>query len=297
MPTIKMYRSFVLLAEARSVTVAAKRLGVSKSVISRSVKDLEAELDTVLVTTTTQSVKLTSAGQELLPYATRLVNFFDTVSTVLKKPIESPKGYLRVCIVTDFGIKRFSQVIVEFLKQYPEVQIHLDITTDRKKLQSDKYHVRMFVGRLDELESSVHNIGSITMHLVCSPIYIEQHGLPRVPRDINQHDLLCYSGQMRGNEWILYNSRGEEIRISVVGNVVSNSIEVILHTCKQGLGIAYLPSFICEEDIASGELVEVFPELKKHMIDITVGYKKDPLNTTLIQVFIDYLRNAFALSK
>ncbi len=294
MITIDMYRTFVVLAGCLSVTEAGESLGISKSIVSKHIQTLQKHLGVELVKTTTRSVALTIQGKELLPYAQKLVDAFDEIPLRLQGEVQSPKGLLRVCIVSDFGVRRFSQVVGDFLEAYPEVQISVDITNDRRRLQSDKNDVRVFVGDLQGFESSVHKVTSITMFVVASPDYIERRGLPKSVRDLHHHNLLCYSGQVRGNEWLVLDREGNDYKVRVSGNVVANNIDIVLNTCRQGLGIAYVPSFICREALDAGELVDVFPTFKKITTDITIGYKQGMPNSILIEAFVNFMMETFS---
>jgi DNA-binding transcriptional LysR family regulator len=247
-------RTFVEVADAGGVSHAARRLGLSKSIISRALARLESELGVQLLARNTRGTALTEAGAAFRDYAAKVV-----ADTELARETISPegelRGRLRVSAPLTFGPRHFAPVLAEMADRHRRLHIQTCYTDRFVDIVAEGYDCAIRVGYLQDSNLVARRIGPITGKLVASPRYIEAHGTPTIPGEVAGHEAL-----MQGTEAWFFLDRGKVVSVRPQGRFKADNGAALLSAALAGLGLGYLPSDSVDEHIASGKLVEVMPE-------------------------------------
>ncbi|MFS2150784.1 LysR family transcriptional regulator [Rhizobium sp. Rhizsp42] len=248
---IEDLRTFVEVADAGGVTPAAVRLGVSKSMVSRRISRLEAELGAQLVARNTRGIALTEEGATLRDYAARITAEMDAArETIL--PAGELRGRLRVAAPLSFGPTHFAPVLAQMARRHPHLQISSCYTDRFVDLITEGYDCAIRVGYLPDSNLVARRVGPLYGKFVASPDYIEANGLPETP-----DDLLVHQALMQGTEsWQVMD--GEVVRtIRPQGRFKADNGVALLAAALEGVGIARIPNGLTDEHIKAGTLVEV----------------------------------------
>jgi DNA-binding transcriptional LysR family regulator len=248
---IEDLRTFVEVADAGGVTPASRRLGISKSMVSRRLVRLETELSVQLVARTTRGAALTEAGATFREYAARVVAEIDVAKeTVL--PAGELRGRLRVAAPLSFGPTHFAPVLAEMAGRHPELHIHSCYTDRFVDLVAEGYDCAIRVGKLPDSNLIARRIGPIIGQYVASPAYIEKHGAPETPEELMTHEAL-----MQGTETWLATVGDKVITMRPQGRFKADNGVALVAAALAGIGIAALPDDLTREHRESGALVAV----------------------------------------
>ena len=248
---VEELRTFVEVADAGGVTSAARRLGVSKSIVSRRLARLEAGLGVQLLARTTRGAALTEAGATFRDHAARICAEIDIArETIL--PTGELRGRLRVAVPLTFGPTHLAPVLAEMARRHPELHVHASYTDRYLDLVGEGYDCGIRIGYLPVSNLIARRVGPIYGKLVASPGYIEAHGAPEHPDDILDHQAL-----MQGTEAWQFMDGEATVTVRPQGRFKADNGTALVAAAVAGLGLAYLPDGITEQYFASGALTQV----------------------------------------
>ena len=244
-------QTFVEVADAGGVSPAARRLGVSKSIVSRRLFRLEAELGVQLLARTTRGAALTEAGATFRDYAARACAEIEAArETIL--PAGELRGRLRIAAPLSFGPTHFAPVLADMARRHPELHIHTCYTDRFVDLVTEGYDCAIRVGYIQDSNLIARRVGPIYGKLVASPEYIKAHGCPETPDQLAAHQAL-----MQGTEAWQFMDGDQIITVHPRGRFKADNAMALAAAALAGLGIAWLPDGITHEYVASGALVPV----------------------------------------
>lgn len=285
--------AFVQVVDNGGFTEAARKMGLSKSAISKHVSALEARLAVRLLNRTTRRVSPTEVG----------LAYYDRARTVLTDAAEAddmvtamqatPKGSLRISAPVSFGINQIAPAVARFLLAYPEVDIHMVLDDRFVELVAEGYDMAIRIGVLEDSSLKARKLAETTRVLVAAPEYLARMGTPRNLDDLNQHRLLHYTHLATGNFWRMRGPSGEERQVRVGGRLTANNGDSLMKAAEAGLGIALLPSFIVSDAFTTGRLVEVMPDRGWDTIGIFALYPEGRFTQPKLRAFIDFLAEEF----
>jgi len=250
---IEDLRTFVDVADAGGVSAAARRLGVSKSIVSRRLFKLEAELGVQLLLRTTRGATLTEAGVTFREHAARIGAELETArETIL--PTGALRGRLRVAMPLSFGPTHFAPALADLSKRHPELQVHAAYSDRFVDLIAEGFDCAVRVGYLAESSLIAKRIGPITGRLVASPDYIKTHGAPETLEELAGHHAL-----MQGTETWKLTDGDKIISFQPQGQFKADNGTALTVAAVAGLGIGYLPDCLTHDHVASGRLVPILP--------------------------------------
>jgi len=248
---IEDLRTFVEVADAGGVTSAALRLGVSKSMVSRRLVRLEAELGVQLLARSTRGASLTEAGITFRDYAARASAEIDVArDTIL--PAGELSGRLRIAAPLSFGPTHFASVLAQMALRHPQLQIQTSYSDRFVDLIAEGYDCAIRVGTLQDSNLIAKRVGPLYGNFVASPAYIEAHGSPETPEELVTHEAL-----MQGMETWQVMDGDKTITIRPQGRFKADSGGALVVAAVAGLGVAALPDGLTQEYLDSGALVKV----------------------------------------
>ncbi|TCK19606.1 LysR family transcriptional regulator [Ancylobacter aquaticus] len=248
---IEDLRTFVAVADVGGVSAAARRLGTSKSIVSRRLLRIEAELGVQLLARTTRGAALTEAGITFREHAARASAEIDTARESIF-PTGDLRGRLRVAMPLAFGPTHFAPVLAEMAHQHPQLQIHTSYSDRFVDLIAEGFDCAIRVGYLQDSNLIAKRIGPISGRLVASPEYIRRRGSPRTPDEVVTHQAL-----MQGTESWQFRDGDRTVTVQPQGRFKADSATALAATAAAGLGIAWLPDCVTYGYVASGALVPI----------------------------------------
>jgi DNA-binding transcriptional LysR family regulator len=246
-------RTFVDVAEAGGVSAAARRLGVSKSIVSRRLFRLEAELGVQLLARTTRGAALTEAGVTFREHAARVRAEIDAaLETIL--PAGDLRGRLRIAAPLSLGPTHLAPVFAEMARRHPLLHVQASYSDRFVDIIGEGFDCAIRVGYLNDSNLIARRVGPLTGTLVASPDYIREHGAPETPDELLTHQAL-----MQGTETWQFMDGDETISIHPQGRFKADNGTALAAAAVAGLGIAWLPDHLIKGHLDSGALVQVMP--------------------------------------
>lgn len=276
--------AFATVVDQGGFTDAAKKMGISKSAVSKHVSALEARLGARLLNRTTRRVSPTEIG----------LAYYDRARRVLNDAGEADAHVTSTFGATDFGVNHLSPVLGQFLQEFPEITVNMVLNNRYVELISEGFDMAIRIGELEDSTLRARKLTETTKKMIASPSYFQQYGRPEKIDDLNEHKLLHYSNQANGAVWKITAPSGEKRQVRTAGWLTVNDGQSLLNACISGLGMAYLPSFLYADAMAKGLVQEAIPDLPVETQGIYAVYPPGRFTQPKVRAFIDFLVHSFA---
>lgn len=284
---------FRIVAEERSFTKAAARIGVAQSTLSHTIKQLEARMGIRLLTRTTRNVATTTAGERLLRTITPRMAEIEEEIGALMEFRDKPSGSIKLTL-SDHALESVVwPKLKSVLKDYPDISVELLLDSTFRNIVEEGFDAGVRLGESVEKDMIAVRIGpDWRLVAVASPDYLNAHGVPAHPKDLVRH--ICINmrhetaGGLYGWEFA---KDGEELRVRVDGQLTFNNSYAMIDAALNGYGIAYVPENIVERQTASGELVQVLDDWSPFFDGYFLYYPSRRQNLPAFKVIVDALRH------
>ena len=285
---------FTAVAESGNFTQAAKKLLISTAQISRQVSELEQRLNTKLFYRTTRKVTLTEEGQLFYQQCHSILEGLENAERSLTNLQSTPQGKIKISAPVTYGERHIIPLINQFLIQYPQIEIQVQLSNQRIDLIEEGYDLAIRLGQLDDSSLIAKRISS-RQHFVCaSPDYIEQHGKPETISDLKQHNCLLGSADF----WVFADKKNDIKKSSdkksmrVSGSLRCNSGLGLVDAALKGIGIVQLPEYYVAEHISKGELIVLLNSQQREQEGIWALYPQNKYLANKVRLLIDFLKEA-----
>ncbi len=284
---------FAQVVECGSFTQAAEAMDITKSTISRKIADLEKDLAVRLLTRSTRNLVLTHEGEAFYQSCRQVVEIASQAELEVTANQDLIRGRLNVVMPVEVGQKVFGKSINAFLKQYPHVSLHLELSNREVDLIAEGIDLHVRVGDINDSGMVARPFHSSRRILVASPDYLALNGNIESPVDLvaPHHQIKIYNA-VKIPHWALEKD-GHQVQIELPYRFMVNTITSAMSACLDGLGIALLPEFICREHIDRGELIQILPGWVSPVVPISFVYPQRDLIPNRLRLFIDYLLERF----
>lgn len=279
---------YARVVEAGSFAEAARRLGTSRSVVSKAVAKLEKALDARLFNRTTRHLSLTEIGQVVAAHAGRVLEELDQLEQVIGSFNDEPRGILRVSASVAFGTLHVAPALADFLTAHPDLKMELTITDRLIDLAEDGYDMAIRVTAEPPLPLVARKLAPVRRRVCGTPAYFAKHGLPLTPADLVRHNCLDYTRSGEQGLW-RFNGPHGEIDVPVSGSLHVDDDEALSQAVLGGLGVALLPTFIVGEALQAGKLQAVLSEyipIERYVYALYLPTRHLPAK---VRAFIDFL--------
>jgi len=273
---------------------AAEELGVTASVVSRTIKKLENKLNTTLFNRTTRKTQLTQEGQWLFNEASAMIAQGQRVESQLGERTAAPAGRLVVDAATPFSLHAIAPLIAGFNQEYPDVTVIMTSTESNIDLIERKVDIAIRIGHLTDSTLKARKLGETSRQLYASPSYIDKYGLPKSPSDLKQHNCLGFVKPDRLNVWPLQDKNKNAIHI--VPKTYADNGETLRQLAIQGCGIACLSRFTVNADVQAGHLRPILEsDIQPESIPIYAVFYSDNEVNPRMRCFLDYISEHIVL--
>ena len=283
---------FQAVAEAGSFSAAARRLGVSPSAASQSVRALERRLGAVLFNRSTRSVALTEAGARYLGLVAPALRELQAADDEISGATSGPRGNLRLNIQRAAYLMIVQPRLGQFMKEHPEIDVEVVIDVGVADIVAAGFDVGIRFGDVIEKDMvSVHVGPHLSAHVLASPDYLKRNGVPRHPRDLLEHDCIRFRHVPSGllERWE-FEKQGERLDLAVKGRFSTSDSTSLVQAALDGWGITYMINGIVDEHIAQGRLVRILEDWSPPLAGFHVFYPSRRTVPRKLRVFIDFLR-------
>lgn len=281
---------FVRVAEAKSFTKAAERLGISASAVSKAVTRLEERLGVRLANRTTRSVSLTEDGAAFFERCRQILSEIEDAETAVAHTRTNPTGRLRVLMPVGFGLKVLAPLLPAFATKYPDLNVDVEFSDRTADLAQEGIDAVVKVGNPGDTNLVVRKLCDLRYVPVASPAYLQRCGEPRTPQDLKKHNCLKYHIPQtnRYREWNFLTG-GQDQSTPVSGNLNMNSGGALVEAAIAGAGIAVVATFMAYDPVRAGKLRVLLPEHASMGSPVWVGYLERRHLSLRIRCFVDFL--------
>jgi DNA-binding transcriptional LysR family regulator len=293
MDRLAAIEAFVRVAECGSFSKAAERLHSSKSVVSRQVGALEAELGARLLHRTTRALTLTEAGRSYFAQAARILADLAEANASVGQLQAAPRGRLRVSAPMSFGFLHLAPAVPDFLDRYPDVEIDLAMNDRYVDLVDEGFDMAVRIGKLEDSSLVARKLAPARRTICAAPAYLQARGVPASPDDLKAHECLCYSNVGLSQEWRFVRPDGRPWPVEVRGRLHANNGDALRAAALRGFGLAVLPSFLVGRDFQSGALVSVLDAFMAQDSGVYAVYPHARHLSPKVRAFVDFLADRF----
>ena len=293
MDRLSEMEAFATVVDQGGFTDAARKLGISKSAVSKHVSSLETRLGARLLNRTTRRVSPTEIGLAYYDRARRVLNDAGEADALVTAMQSAPSGVLRISVASDFGSQHLSPILGEFLHEYPDITVNMVLDNRYAELISEGFDLAVRIGELEDSSLRARKLAETEKRMIAAPSYLEEYGHPARIEDLNEHKLLHYSNQASGGVWRVTSPTGEKRQVRSAGWLTVNDGQSLLNAAVNGLGIAYLPAFLYGPEMREGRLVPAIENLPPETQGIYAVYPPGRYTQPKVRAFIDFLVERF----
>jgi DNA-binding transcriptional LysR family regulator len=303
LPDLEAWAIFARVAESGSFAKAADLLGISQPTVSKAIARLEQRLGTMLLYRTTRKLSLTPTGELLRDRAVHLLTNAEVFESEASALALEPHGVVRVNAPTSFGLRHVAPLLPAFLEHYPSVDVDLVLSEHPIDIVSGGFDVAIRLADMTDSSVSSRRVCAVRRRLVASPAYLDRHGRPEHPRDLERHASLTDTSLPTPEYWRFRSTiSDDEYAIPVRGRVRTNNADVLLPSLIAGHGLALQPEFLVWDALQRGELEQVMCDWR--IADLNVNIITPPSVvraarvTALLDILFEHLAHApWALSE
>jgi LysR family transcriptional regulator for bpeEF and oprC len=282
---------FVKVAETRSFTLAAQRLGLTSSAISKSIARLEQELGVKLLTRSTRLVNLTGEGASFFERCQQILTEIEDAETAVTATSATPKGRLRLQMPVGFGRRVIVPKLWEFTQRYPELRVDVELSDRFVDLTYEAVDAVIHIGSVTDDRIVSHKLCNLSFAAYASPDYLAKHGTPTSPDDLDHHQCLAYLLPMTGDhrEW-RFMKDGKDFSRIVSGALNINNAETLLEAAIAGSGIVMVSDFIASDALRSGKIQRILSDYVVAGPEVSVLHLPRSSLAAKVRVLVDYFK-------
>lgn len=292
MDTLTAMRTFVAVVRAGSFTAGAEQLGISTALASKYVGRLEDRLGVRLLNRTTRSLTLTEDGAAYLDRASQVIDEFDQLEAAVQNRAAAPSGRLVISAPVTFGEEYLTMMVAAFLETYPEISIELQLTDRFVSLVDEGVDVAIRIANLTDSSLIARRLAPARIVVCASPSYLEQHGVPATPEDLQAHRSIVDTNFRGGSAWT-FSIGGKQLSTKVQGQFSVNSARAVRQMLLQGAGVGLIPTYAVGEDLRAGRLRVLLEEYEALDLGIYALYTHNRHLAPKVRAFIDFATDFF----
>ena len=291
LPDFEAWAIFASVTEHRSFSGAADAIGLSKATVSKAITRLETSLGTTLFHRTSRRLSLTESGKALAERAARILAEGQAAEEAARDAATAPAGLIRVAAPVTFGTRYVGQAVADFLVAHPAIEIDLRLSDAKVDIVAEGFDIALRIADLPDSSLRARRLAPVTGRIVAAPSYLAARGTPRHPAELGVHACLRYANLP--GAWHFRKADGEEAAVRPHGPLITDNGDAMLPTLRAGLGIARLPDFIVDDDLAEGTLVEILPDWATMGIALHLMTPPSALRPARVEKLIDHFASVF----
>jgi DNA-binding transcriptional LysR family regulator len=286
---------FIAVADAGSLTAAARGLGMPLATVSRKVAELESHLNTRLLHRTTRQLSLTEAGSSYVAACRRILEDIGEAERAATGENAAPKGELVVTAPVVFGRLHVVPVIAEFLAHYPEINISLMLTDRVVHLMEEHGDVALRIGDLPDSSLMATQVGKVRRVVCASPSYLSNRGIPTTPDDLVGHDCITFEVLESKRAWVFGSGRAQ-VSVPVRARLAVNTAEAAIAASALGVGLIRVLSYQVEDAVRGDALRVVLESFESEPLPVSLVHKGQTPLPLKLRAFLDFVAPRLRIS-
>ncbi|MBL0611435.1 LysR family transcriptional regulator [Aeromonas jandaei] len=278
----------VRIVDKGSFTAAAQELGMTKAMVSRRIAELEQRLGVRLLYRSTRQLTLTEEGEKYYRHCSKAVEALTEAELMLSASQQEVTGTLKMAVPIETGQLVVGRLVAKFLQAYPGLQVELELTNRVVDPISEGLDAVVRIGDMSDSNLAARRLWSTGRLLCASPAYLARSPAIKRPEDLANHERVTVSSGFLASHWC-FELDGKEVLVDPPSRFRVNNITCAREAAKAGLGLASIPAMLCQEELASGELVAVLPEWQQPKVSIYLLFPERQLMPRKLRVFIDFM--------
>jgi len=287
--------AFINVVETGGFSSAGRKLGISKTLISKYVAQLEDILGVLLLQRTTRRVTTTEVGYAYYQRCIPLLEEVDELEGMVRFTHMKPTGKLVLGAPTSFSELHLMPVLSEFIRRFPDVKIDLHLTDRFVDIVEDGIDIAIRIGNLEDSSLIARKIAPISLITCASPQYLEQAAPLTHPHDLKQHRCIIDSNYSIGGHWS-FQKNEQQFLVNVNASIKVNSVRAVRELLLSGSGLAICPLFAVSDDIRHNRLIHVLNSYETVELGLYAVYSHRRHLSAKVRVFVDYLIEHFSLT-
>ena len=293
MDTLTRMRAFIDVVDAEGFSAAARKLGRSKALMSKYVRELEDELGILLLNRTTRQFSMTEAGEIYYQSAAEILMKVGDLQDVVRETGNGLRGRLRISAPRSLTDLEIGLPIVEFSAAYPDIILEVNLDDRMVDMVEDGFDVAIRISRLADSALIAKKLAGFRLVLCATPKFVKQHGEPKTPLDLTGIPCVVDTNVKTRNNWGFVDEDGNEQSVAVKGAIEVNSPEVARRAALAGLGVTLVPEFSIEKELRNGKLVSLLEDRLPTGGGIYAVYPHRRHVPAKVRVFVDFLSHWF----
>jgi DNA-binding transcriptional LysR family regulator len=284
--------AFLAVARERSFTKAGKKLGISQSALSHTIRGLEERLGLRLLTRTTRSVSPTEAGDRLLASVGSRFEEIEAELEALSELRDKPAGSIRITASENAASTILLPKLARFLLQYPDIKVEIVIDYGLTDIVAQRFDAGVRSGEQVAKDMIAVRIApDMRMAVVSAPSYFAQRSSPKKPQDLTEHNCINLRLPIHGGLYAWeFEKAGRELRVRVEGQLVLNATSQMLSAALAGVGLAYMPEQMVRAYMADGRLMRVLEDWCEPYSGYHLYYPSRRQSSPAFKLLVDALR-------
>ena len=295
MDRLAAIETFVTVARTGSFSAAADQLRVSRSLVSKRIRELEERVGARLLHRTTRQVSTTAVGQSYFERCSGIMADLDGLDHQVGVLGQGPGGSVRLRATHSITVLVLSPVIAKFGERYPEIKLALVVSDEPESLDlaEGAFDLAIRLAPLPDSGVVARKLMPMPWHLVAAPGYLDRRGTPLRVAELAAHSCLMHTAQAPINIWRFNGPQGPE-SVRVDPRLLSNSVITLRDSAVQGLGVALLPAFGVGNDLRSGKLVELLSGHDAPERPLCILFSNGRMVPGAVRLFVDFLQHWMA---
>ena len=278
----------VRIVDKGSFTAAAQELGMTKAMVSRRIAELEQRLGVRLLYRSPRQLTLTEEGEKYYRHCSKAVEALTEAELMLSASQQEVTGTLKMAVPIETGQLVVGRLVAKFLQAYPGLQVELELTNRVVDPISEGLDAVVRIGDMSDSNLAARRLWSTGKLLCASSDYLARSSAIKRPEDLANHERVTVSSGFLASHWC-FELDGKEVLVDPPSRFRVNNITCAREAAKAGLGLASIPAMLCQEELASGELVEVLPEWQQPKVSIYLLFPERQLMPRKLRAFIDFM--------
>ncbi len=282
---------FVSVAQHASFAAAARQLRIATASASKRVAALEARIGARLFDRTTRRVGLTEAGRVYLERCIECLQALEDADASVSELTKTPKGLLRVTAPIDFG-EHLMPILADVMNAHPNLVVDVRLANRVVDMVEEGIDVGIRVAPMLDGHFVARPLARTRLAIFAAPAYLEKHGRPERPEDLERHKNLVFT-EPKPRDELVFSRNGRHVRIKVRPALTSNHAAALQIALHKGVGLAMMPSFVAARDLAAGSIEPVLTDWSLPKLTVFAVYPHRRFLSPKVKVLIEALRGAF----
>ena len=279
----------VSVVESGSLSAAGRKLGMPLPTVSRKISELEARLNTRLLTRSTRSLVLTTAGAAYVDASRRILDEVGEAERRASGAYAAPRGDLVVTAPVVFGRLHVLPVVAEFLAQWPEINIQLVLADRNLHLIDDHIDIAVRIGALPESALAATKVGSVRRVVCGSPAYFAAHGVPKRPEDLSALSAVTFHPLSSAENWVFSDPKSKRERRAPVRSRLSvNTAEAAIDAAAAGVGVTRVLSYQVAQPVSDSRISIVLAEYEPEPAPVSLIHAGQGLTPLKVRMLLDF---------